>query len=294
MQLTLAPIPFYWPRETVLDFYEQAASWPVERIVVGENVCSKRRELRTDDWLTIAQRLRDTGKEVAVSTLALLEAESDLKTVERLCRQHDISVEANDFSAVNALHREGVPFSTGPYLNIYNAQTLDLLVADGMNRWTLPVELGRKTLKTLLAHIESASLPLATEVMAHGYLPLALSARCFTARALERPKDACKRVCIDYPTGIPVDSQEDQRLFTMNGIQTLSGDILDLQAQIPEMADLGVSALRISPSQPEMADIVESYAAAIHSQDSLPTPASSAPYCNGYWFEEAGMIHHAV
>lgn len=292
MQLTLAPIPFYWPRDQVLDFYQQAANWPVTRIVVGENVCSKRRELRTDDWLDLARQLRDAGKEVAISTLALLEAESDLKTVERICRQDDISVEANDFSAVNALHQQGLPFSAGPYLNIYNTQTLDLLVTDGMTRWTLPVELGRKTLAALQQHIEHNGLPLQTEVMAHGYLPLALSARCFTARALERPKDACKRVCIEYPTGIPVNSQEDQRLFTMNGIQTLSGHILDLQPQLTDMAALGVDALRISPSQPDMAAIISTYANALSDGHEQATPPSSAPYCNGYWFDEAGMVLH--
>ena len=41
-------------------------------------------------------------------------------------------------------------------------------------------------------------IPIETEVMVHGYIPLALSARCFTARALDLPKDQCKRKCIDY------------------------------------------------------------------------------------------------
>lgn len=291
MQLTLAPIPFYWSRETVFEFYRKAADWPVDRIVLGENVCSKRRELKTDDWLNLAVTLKAAGKDVAVSTLALLEAESELKALQRICRQSEIEVEANDFSAVEALHDTGVPFSAGPYLNIYNIQTLKLLVQDGLERWTLPVELGQETLSRMLDSIRSEALPVKTEVMAHGYLPLAVSARCFTARALDKPKDECKRICIDYPTGIAVDSQEDQRLFTLNGIQTLSGDIQDLLPQLPQMKTMGVSGIRLSPSQVDMADIVHAYAQAIHDEQPGATPESSSDYCNGYWFDEAGLIH---
>lgn len=291
MQLTLAPIPFYWPRETVLAFYQQVADWPVDRVVVGENVCSKRRQLKTADWLSLAQMLREAGKEVAISTLALLEAESELKTVQRICQQHDIPVEANDFSAVEALYQQGVPFSAGPFLNIYNPQTLALLNRDGLERWTLPVELGKDTLNHMLRYISEQKLAVKTEVMAHGYLPLALSARCFTARALEKPKDDCQKVCIDYPTGITVDSRENQRLFTMNGIQTLSGDILDLLPEIPDMQTMGVDAIRLSPSQPDMAAIVNAYANTLQTGHISTTPESSAGYCNGYWFGEAGIYH---
>ena len=292
MQITLGPIPFYWPKQQVLEFYRAAQDWPVDRIILGETVCSKRNELRYDDWLNLARHLQSHGKEVVLSTLALLEAESELKTVHKISHQEEFMVEANDLSAAEARHTIGKPFIAGPYLNIYNPSSLKLLVADGMQRWTLPVELSRTELEAMLAVIRSEQIPVATEVMVHGYLPLALSARCFTARALDRPKDQCKRVCIDYPCGIPVDSQEQQRLFTMNGIQTLSGDILDLRSELQSIAALGVDSVRIVPSQFDMATIVTAYAQALAGELIHTTPSSSADYCNGYWFGEAGIAHH--
>jgi len=201
--------------------------------------------------------------------------------------EDEFIVEANDLSAVEVRHSAGKPFIAGPYLNIYNPSSLKVLVGDGMQRWTLPVELSRTELASMLE-----TITVATEVMVHGYLPLALSARCFTARALDRPKDECKRVCIDYPCGIPVDSQEHQRLFTMNGIQTLSGDILDLRSELQAIAALGTDAVRIVPSQFDMANIVNAYAKALTGELIEATPISSANYCNGYWFGDAGISHH--
>ena len=49
MKLSLGPILYYWERERVLDFYAQAAGWPVDIVYLGEAVCSKRRALRPDD-----------------------------------------------------------------------------------------------------------------------------------------------------------------------------------------------------------------------------------------------------
>jgi collagenase-like PrtC family protease len=289
MKLTLAPIPFYWPKEIVVDFYQQAKNWPVDRICLGETVCSKRREMRTEDWLNTAEELQSAGKEVAISTLALVEAESELKAIQSLCEQTDITIEANDLSAAEYLFQNGKIFTGGPFLNIYNLETLKLLCKDGLTRWTLPVELGKKELTDLLAGIQREQLNVQTEVMVHGYLPLALSARCFTARAVDRPKDACKKVCIEYPTGIAVDSREDQRLFNLNGIQTQSGYILDLLKELPVLASMGVDAVRIVPSQQSMGDIVHTYARAVSGETGLESPTSSASYCNGYWYGREGM-----
>ena len=289
MQITLGPIPFYWPKAKVIDFYEAAQHWPVDNVIVGETVCSKRNELRLDDWLDIARQLQRAGKDVAISTMALLEAESELKMISRICAQDEFMVEANDLSAVEARYTAGKPFIAGPYLNIYNPQALKLLVADGLQRWTLPVELSGTELTSMLDTIKSEALAVATEVMVHGYLPLALSARCFTARALDRPKDQCKRACIDFPCGIPVDSQEQQRLFNMNGIQTLSGDILDLRSELQAIQALGTDSVRIVPSQFDMASIVATYAATIAGEYIETTPISSANYFNGYWFGDTGI-----
>ncbi|NIV34713.1 MAG: U32 family peptidase, partial [Anaerolineae bacterium] len=52
------------------------------------------------EWFDLAQKLQDAGKEVVLSTLALIEAESELKTLRRYCEQEQFAVEANDMAAV--------------------------------------------------------------------------------------------------------------------------------------------------------------------------------------------------
>src|SRR3546814_4678787 len=46
-----------------------------------------------------------------------------------------------------------------------------------------------------------------TEVFAYGRMPLAFSARCFTARHRNIPKDNCQYVCMDHP-----DRSEERRV----------------------------------------------------------------------------------
>ena len=75
LRLSLGPLFYYWPRTHVFDFYEQAAAWPVDTVYLGETVCAKRKELRLGDWLEIAARLTDCGKEVVLSTCELIESE---------------------------------------------------------------------------------------------------------------------------------------------------------------------------------------------------------------------------
>ena len=63
------------------------------------------------------------------------------RALRRLCGNGRFIVEANDLGAVRLLMDEGVPFVTGPTLNIYNPGTLSVLAAAGLKRWALPVEL---------------------------------------------------------------------------------------------------------------------------------------------------------
>jgi hypothetical protein len=92
-----------------------------------------------------------------------------------------------------------------------------------MQRWVMPVELSRDWLMQLNQDLGRERQQFEVEVFAYGHLPLAYSARCFTARSLDRPKDNCELACIHYPTGRLASSREGQKVFNLNGIQTQSG-----------------------------------------------------------------------
>ena len=99
MKLSLGPLLYFWSRDEVIDFYRAVRDWPVDTVYLGEVVCSKRRGVRLEDWLAIAEDLAAAGKEVVLSTLALIEAESELLTMRRIVGNGKFAVEANDIGA---------------------------------------------------------------------------------------------------------------------------------------------------------------------------------------------------
>jgi collagenase-like PrtC family protease len=291
MKLSLGPILYFWDRGTVLDFYARAADSPADIVYLGETVCSKRRALRTEDWLDIAGRLEAAGKEVALSTLTLIEAESELGAMRRQCENGRFTVEANDMGAVNLLAGRA-RFAVGPHLNVYNAGTLELLAQSGAYRWVLPVELGREQLAALQA---ARPAGMETEVFVFGRLPLAFAARCFTARAHNLAKDDCGFRCGDYADGMLLSTQEEKPFLTLNGIQTQSAETCNLVAALPEMRRLGVDVARISPQSRGTFEIVAIFRdvldAALGSNSASARLAAYAPHksCNGYWYGRPGM-----
>ncbi|RKZ98372.1 MAG: U32 family peptidase [Gammaproteobacteria bacterium] len=298
MRLSLGPIQYLWPRQTVEDFYQSHVDSPVDIIYLGETVCAKRRYLKTTEWIDLAKELAKAGKQVVLSTLTLIEAKSDMAGVKRLCNNGDLAVEANDMGAVQLMADQSLPFIGGPALNIYNAYTLNLLHQQGLIRWVMPVELDAETLKDILADADEMGLSdkIETEVFSFGHMPLAYSARCFTARFRNLPKDDCQLVCQDYPEGLAMDSQEGEAFFTINGIQTQSGRIQHLLPHWQKMQQIGVDIIRLSPQPQHMNEIIQRYSQVIQgiSTDTDIESWLNSPACDGYWLGKSGMDYIAV
>jgi collagenase-like PrtC family protease len=292
MRLSLGPLQYYWPRQQTLDFYTAVAAMPVDIVYLGETVCSRRHELRLDDWLDVATQLSTAGKEVVLSTLPLIESESDLKAIRRLIDDGRFSVEANEMGAVRILAEKKLAFTAGPTLNIFNAETLGLLAGLGATRWVMPPEASRE----ILAGIQAARpAGMETEVFAHGRVPLAYSARCFTARRFNLQKDTCEFKCIEFPDGMDLKTREGDHFLNINGIQTQSARAYNLLLDLPELAAVGVDILRISPQAQGSAEILTVFRSVLDGTlapraawqaitDLMPMGA-----CNGFWHGRPGL-----
>lgn len=283
MRLTLGPLQYFWPREEVLRFYRAAVAWPVDTIYLGETVCGKRRALGPREWIALADELARSGREIVLSSLVLLEAASELSALTRLVENGRFRMEANDMSAVQLLRERRLPFVGGPGLNVTNPDALRLLCEDGMERLVLGVEGGR----ALLHEFRESGAPLPElEAIAWGRLPLAYSARCFTARALDRSKDECGFRCLDYPDGLPLRTREGRLFLVVNGVQIQSDEPCDLAPEIAELEAEGVGLLRLYPRA------VGTEAAVARFREALATgraPARTTGTSNGYWYGRAGM-----
>lgn len=291
MKLALGPVLYYWPRETVFRFYEAIAATPVDIVYLGETVCSRRHELRLADWIEIAEKLAAAGKQAVLSTQVLLESKTDIATLHRIAANGRFLVEANDMGAVHSIG-DMAPFVAGPHLNIYNAPTLDYMATAGATRWVMPLEMGREQLAQVL---HERGCRIETEVFAYGRMPLAFSARCFTARHHNLPKDNCQFKCIDYPDGLALKTRESQQFLTINGIQTQSALVYNLIRETEAMQALGVDILRISPQAQHTDCIVAMFhrvlARQMRAQEALAQMAAWMPddACDGYWHGKPGL-----
>jgi len=290
-KLSLGPLLYYWPRDDVFKFYESIADSVVDIVYLGETVCSKRRLLKPDAWLQIAALLKDAGKEIVLSTLTLLEANSELSALRKICSNDEYMVEANDMTAVQLMSGKK-SFVTGPAVNIYNSRTLEVLARSGLKRWVLPVELSKDTLAPI--H-RNRPVGVETEVFVFARLPLAHSARCFTARAHDLPKDDCQFRCLDYADGLMLKTREDESFLVLNGIQTQSAKTQNLIRDINDFIDLEIDVLRISPQSKNTLRVIDIFDNCLRKKISCDEAEQSlqkyimSGECDGYWHGQAGM-----
>ena len=86
-------------------FYQQAANCSADTIYLGEAVCSKRRATKVGDWIEMAKTLAASGKQVVLSTLALVQASSELGELKRYVDNGEFLIEASDLGVVKSLRR---------------------------------------------------------------------------------------------------------------------------------------------------------------------------------------------
>lgn len=286
MRLSLGPILYYWRRQQVLDFYAGVADSPASIVHLGEVVCERRHQMRPGDWLGLARDLKACGKEVVLSSQALLEAEGDLRRVRQLVDQGDFLVEANDLGAV-ALAARRVPFVVGTHLNVYNEETLAYYASLGAVRWLPPLESSGERIRALHG---ARPARMQTEVFVYGRMPLAISARCFTARHYGLPKDDCQYRCLDHPDGLDLATRDGREFLAINGVQTQSSQRYLLLDEIPAIAAAGIDVVRVSPQSTHTLDVLQAFDAALRGEPAQARPEwSPEGFCNGYWHGTAGI-----
>ena len=299
LALTVGPVLYHWPRDTLMQFYADVAESTADTVVLGEAVCARRRELRLEDWLVLARALASAGKEVVLAAQALIETEADLRLLERQAEQQEFAVEAGDASALQLLAGR-VPLVLGPHLNIYSREALVEHADLGASRWVAPVELSLDALGLVNPRQDPVRTPageaIATEAWVFGRLPLAFSARCFTARHHRVPKDDCGYRCLADPDGLLLSSTEGQPFLVLNGTQTQSASVQNLLGDGAALRAAGVTHLRLSPCAQGFSQVLSDFDAVMNG--GAPSEGRAAawaglgvpgPFSNGYARRLPGM-----
>lgn len=291
-EISLGPVLFNWRPEVWRDFYFRiAGEAPVDTVYVGETICSKRAPLFSDYHDEAVERLRNSGKTVILSTLGQVVQKTDRNLIDDICSATEAIVEANDVSALYALR--GRPHHAGPLLNIYNEESLRFLAGKDLRSICVPAELPAAAIEALCK--AASELSIAIEVQVFGRISLALSARCYHARAHNRTKDSCLFVCENDPDGLELTTLDGTPFLTVNGIQTMSQSYLNLIGELPELQRMGVSRFRLSPQTCDMVEAANIFRAAL--DEALSVDEATArlealdprvTFSNGFYYGRPG------
>ena len=293
-RLTLGPIPFHWSKERKLDFYARIADEaPVDTVYIGEVICSKRAPFFEEHYAEVSDRLERGGKTVVLSSLCEVMLKRERTMMEQLTAILDREIEINDASGL--LFVSGRPHRLGPFMNVYNEATLKYLAARGATHVCLPAELARSAVAVLGQHAQALGVSL--EVQVYGRASLAVSARCYHARAHRRVKDNCQFVCEQDPDGMTLRTLNGQDFLAINGIQTLSHSCVNLLADLPGVVGLGVGHLRLVPHTQDMVataaifrNVLDGRIDGVEGRDRLVGLGPPGPFANGFWHGRAGHL----
>ena len=296
-KLTLGPILFNWPAERKRDFYLRIADEaPVDVVYVGEVVCSKRSPYFDGHMPEIVDRLTRAGKQVVLSTLALVMSDREVDTLRALTTADEALVEANDLAAVRLL--SGRPHVVGPFVNVDNEGTLGYLAHNGAMRVVLSNELSAPAIAVLAAARSHVEL----EVQVFGRLPRAISARCYHARSRGLHKDSCQYVCAEDDDGMALETLDGAPFLSVNGTQTLSHSVCSLVRELGTLRNMGIDNLRIWPHSSDMVAVAELFRSVLDggtesgaAEERLAELVPFATFANGYFREcEGAASTHAV
>lgn len=289
-KLTLGPVFFNWRSEDKRDFYLRIADEaPLDTVCVGEVVCAKRAPFFEPFIPEVVERLERAGKEVVVSTLALVTDEQEMKAVRAIAAEAGLLVEANDVACIGLL--AGRPHAVGPFVNVYNEGTLEYLARLGATRVSLPVELPARSLAALVKAAGCVEL----EVQVFGRMPLAISARCFHARAHNLHKNCCQYVCAKDLDGMLVETLDGDPFLVVNGTQTLSYTFCGLMGELAELRQMGINRFRLSPHAIDMVAVSQIFRDILDGREDpgaarrrLAELVTFAPFSNGYYYGKEG------
>lgn len=289
-RLTLGPLLFHWPKAQRRDFYFRIADEAdVDCVYLGEVVCHKREPFFAPYIEEVTARLLASGKQVVVSTLALVTTDAERAEIEAVAASGAL-VEANDVACLQLLG--GRPHVVGPYVNVFNEGTRDYLVRNGAVRIVVPVEASARTLRVLAGGGAGAEL----EVQVFGKQPLSVAMRCYHARSHGLTKDGCQFVCGLDPDGMPAETVDGQPILTINGVQTLSVGHAVLLNELTELRAMGVGAFRLSPQAVDMVATAAIYRAVLSGRlapdealAQLRELTGATPYVNGFLHGREGM-----
>lgn len=249
-KLVLGPLFFNWSSTKRLNFYTDIAENSCFDIVhLGDVVCAKRHPQLLLEWAKIATLLTNAGKEVVFSLQGLYLSSSEVEKARKFIEENDYLYEINDFASLSLIPKP--EFTIGPLANIYNEAAVKFFVEKGSQRFCFPIELPRDIISTITNTFPQIEF----EAFIYGRVPLAISARCYHARAHNIPKSNCTFICDTESDGMLVDTMDHQPFLCINGTQTLSYSIINLAKEIEFLKQHSVTHFRLSPHNIDMVEL---------------------------------------